>query len=176
MQFIKIFENFNIDDEIIKLVATSNNFSNWSETNKLGYNDFIKHIKSAIEGINTIPNKDILSKQSLDNYLSKIDAFKDDNIRNKVVNMFLDFYKKQPEDLIQEETNNIEFEKKLVDNLLKEANTLIEVVKPNFTRSTGLIPESPLNQSQKNDADYGKKVTKPKKEGLPGLHFWNYLK
>lgn len=89
MKFIKLFENFSVEGDIISIVSTPDNFHNWSNTNKLGYNDFIRQIRSAIESIDKIPDKKHLTKPSLNDFLSKIDAFKDKSIRDKVINIII---------------------------------------------------------------------------------------
>lgn len=90
---IKFFSNFSKEKEILKLVATTDNFEQWSNINTSGYNDFIKQIKTSLDEIDSIPNKSIITGGSLEDYLSKIDAFKNEDIRRKVINLILREYK-----------------------------------------------------------------------------------
>ena len=110
-------------NSIIEIVATIDNYNNWIE--KGSYNLFMQQIKNTIDSINNIPDKNILSENSLDDFLKKIGAFNDQKIRKKVINIIINNYEiieiKIPNDKISEKTllNYIE-NFSIVDNLDKK--------------------------------------------------------
>ena len=110
---IKFFDKFSLEKEILKIAATSDNFHKWEETNKAGYNDFIKQIQSSIKGVEDIPSTEVLDNKSLNDYLSKIDVFKDPNIREKVIKAILKGFKskiKEKEEVKKPEDPNRPFD------------------------------------------------------------------
>ena len=79
--------NLIMENSIIEIVATIDNYNNWIE--KGSYNLFMQQIKNTIDSINNIPDKNILSENSLDDFLKKIGAFNDQKIRKKVINIII---------------------------------------------------------------------------------------
>lgn len=91
---IKFFSNFSFESEVYKIVYTPDNFNDWlsSNTNKdLG--DFSKQIHNSLEGLDNIPDKEQFSQDSLDDYLSNFEVYKNDDIRKKVIKLILRKYK-----------------------------------------------------------------------------------
>lgn len=88
MRFLKLFESFSTENEIMKIVATPTNYGFYSSKTHKDYNDFINQIKTTVDQLMSIP-KDNMDKRSLFDYLSKIDAFENDEIKGKVVDILI---------------------------------------------------------------------------------------
>src|ERR1700761_1809715 len=91
---IKFFSDFYFEKEVYKIVYTPDNFNDWLSSNPgkdLG--EFGKQIHSSILGLNNIPDKDVITQKSLDEYLSNFEIYKNDIIWEKVIKLILKEYK-----------------------------------------------------------------------------------
>lgn len=88
-----VFESFLFANKLINTIGSADNFIHWTEKTHKTYNEFLTQIKLAIDGIEALENKDILTIESLDDYLAKIEAFEDPYLRRKAIDLILKHYK-----------------------------------------------------------------------------------